>query len=101
MAKTIRRISKHAKMNQGLYKRYERENQHFYVAICEIIHHRAHIFINSCSEGTVDAMKTRHIKYSDVLDGIEMNKFYIKVPLWLRKKNKHREAPQDKPQPSQ
>ena len=98
LARAVRRILSHAKMNQGLYKRYERENQHFYVAICEIIHQRAQIFINSCSEGTVDAMKVRHINYSDFLDDIEMNKFYVKVPLWLRKKNKHRDTPQDKPQ---
>ena len=98
LARAVRRILSHAKMNQGLYKRYERENQHFYVAICEIIHQRSQIFINSCSEGIVDAMKVRHINYSDFLDDIEMNKFYVKVPLWLRRKNKKREAPQDKPQ---
>ena len=80
MAKALRRILNHTKMNQGLYKRFERENQHFYVAICEIIHHRAQIFIHFCSEGTVNAMKIRHIDYSDVLGEIEINKFNVKVP---------------------
>lgn len=90
-ARAWKNVLAHAQEYQALYRKLERDNQYFYISVCDDLNRRTQTFIHSGAGGNLDEAKKGHLEFSSILDDIESNKYHIRKPSWLPKKRKDNE----------
>ena len=60
--RALRQVLDHCNRHQALYRKYERDNQYFYVSLCEEINRRVQMFLTSCTEGKAEELAYRQIE---------------------------------------
>lgn len=83
-----KKVLQHAREHQALYKKYERENDIFYISLCNNLNQRTQTAIHSGAGGCIDEIKKNHIDFSNIFDDIEFNRYHIRRPSWIPKKRK-------------
>ena len=84
-----KRALSHAQQHQALYKRYEKENEYFYLSVCNDLNQRTQTFIHSGAAGNIDEIRKSHLDFSNVFDDIDFNRYHVRKPHWIPRKRKH------------
>ena len=77
------KIVRHAKQNQLAYKKYERENDLFYISLCDDWMRRTQTFIHSGASGKLTDQKREHIDFMPTLMDIEFHRYHVRRPCWM------------------
>lgn len=91
-AKAWEKIVKHAKANQIAYKKYEKENDLFYISLCDEWMRRTQTFIHSGACGKIGNLKREHVDFMPTLMDIEFHRYYVRRPCWLPRPKRKQET---------
>lgn len=72
-AKAWEQIVSHAKQNQIAYKKYERENEMFYISLCDEWMRGTQTHTHSGASGKLVNMKKEHLNFTPTLMDIEFH----------------------------
>ena len=90
-AKAWEKIVEHAKENQIAYKKYERDNDMFYISLCDDWMRRTQTHTHSGASGKLASLKSEHINFMPNLMDIEFHRYHVRRPFWLPRPKRKQE----------
>ena len=90
-AKAWEKIVTHAKQNQIAYKKYERENELFYISLCDEWMRRTQTHTHSGASGKLTNMKREHLDFKPTLMDIEFHRYHVRRPCWMPRPKRKQE----------